>query len=520
MSARWYRSLYWRITVGFVLCLAAMLVVQALLFVLVVSRSGPTMPGVPPERFGRTVAQELSQALERNAALDVQGFIRDQYGRDAHPLFVVLSDGRTLSNSTEPAPEPLIAAARDRLRAGFSPRRPSRGIQSLRDGESPRKGRGPEAVDLPRVPGVPGLDDPTPPGGFGRRGGGGFMGGRLAPVVVGDRLAGFVIVPPRAPFGFLLARYGPTLGLVALGSLVVGATLTAFLVFGPANRRLRSLEDAARRLGSGDLTARAPAQGGDEVSEVAAAFNAMATDLAARAEALLVADRTRRQLLADVSHELATPVTAMRGYLETLAMPDFPLDEGTRTRYLTIVTDETARLERIIGDLLELARLEGGGGGLAMASVPVTALFERVVARHDRTAAAAGVTFSTNIEAGAETVRGDRDRLEQALQNLAANALRHAPAGTSVELAARPLTQGTALTVTDRGPGIAPEHLAHVFDRFYKTDAARVNRTGAETTVQGSGLGLSIVKAIAERHGGRVSAESAPGRTVFEIRLP
>ena len=517
MSAPWYRSLYWRITVGFVLCLAAMLVVQALLFVLVVSRSGPTMPGVPPERFGRTVAQELSQALERNAALDVKDFIRDQYGRDAHPMFVVLADGRTLSNSSEPAPEPLIAAARDRLRTGFIPRRAPRGALERRDGEPPRQGREPEAVDLP---GIPDLDNLPPPGGFGRRGSPGFTGGRLAPVVAGGRLMGFVIVPPRAPFGFLLTRYGPTLGLVALGSLIVGATLTAVLIFGPANRRLRGLEDAARRLGAGDLTARAPAQGGDEVSAVATAFNVMATDLAARAEALRAADRTRRQLLADVSHELATPVTAMRGYLETLAMPDFRLDETTRARYLTIVTDETARLERIIGDLLELARLEGGGGGLVIAPIPVAPLFERVAARHGRTAAAVGVTISTSIAAGAQTVRGDRDRLEQALQNLAANALRHAPAGTAVELAARPLAQGVALTVTDRGAGIAPEHLPHVFDRFYKADAARANRSGAEAAAHGSGLGLSIVKAIAEQHGGSVTAESAPSRTVFEIRLP
>lgn len=512
MSARWYRSLYWRITVGFVLCLAAMLVVQALLFVLVVSRSGPTMPGVPPERFARTAAQELSQALDRDAALDVRAFVRDQYGRDAHPLFVVLEDGRTFSNSSEPAPEPLIAAARERLRRGGLSRRRPGGPRGLRQPTEAFEDSSP--VDA----GVP--DAPPPPGGFGRRGGPGFMGGRFAPIVAGGQLVGFVIVPPRAPFGFLLARYGPTLGLVALGSFLVGGTLTAFLVFGPANRRLRGLEAAARRLGGGDLTARAPAQGGDEVSAVATAFNAMADDLAARAEALAAADRTRRQLLADVSHELATPVTAMRGYLETLAMPDFPLDELTRARYLGIVTDETARLERIIGDLLELARLEGGGGALAIEAVPVSALFDRVVARHDRTASASGVTIATSIAPGAETVRGDRDRLEQALQNLAANALRHAPAGTAVELAARPLAPGVGLSVTDHGAGIDAVHLPRVFDRFYKADAARVNRSGAETTEHGSGLGLSIVKAIIERHGGAVTVESAPGRTTFEVHLP
>ena len=173
-----------------------------------------------------------------------------------------------------------------------------------------------------------------------------------------------MVVPPEPPFSFLLARYAPTLGLVALATLIVGAILAAAVIFGPARKRLRLVEDAARRLGAGDLSARAPSKGRDEVAAVATAFNAMADDLSARAAALAAADRARRQLLADVSHELTTPVTAMRGYLETLRMPELDLDDATRARYLGIIGDETGRLERIIGDLLDLARLEGGGGAL------------------------------------------------------------------------------------------------------------------------------------------------------------
>ncbi len=211
------------------------------------------------------------------------------------------------------------------------------------------------------------------------------------------------------------------------------------VVFGPARRRLRALESAARRLGAGDLSARAPGGGGDEIGAVANAFNQMADDLAARADALAASDRARRQLLADVSHELTTPVTAMRGYLETLTMPELALDEPTRARYLTIIGDETARLERMIGDLLDLARLEGGGGALKRETVKVADLFARVQARHERASAQAGVAHPiATIAPGAETVVGDRDRLEQALQNLAANALRYAPAGSAIELSARP----------------------------------------------------------------------------------
>jgi signal transduction histidine kinase len=240
----------------------------------------------------------------------------------------------------------------------------------------------------------------------------------------------------------------------------------------------------------------------------------MADDLAARAEALSASDRMRRQLLADVSHELNTPVTAMRGYLETLTMPEVKLDGSMRARYLQIVSDETARVERLIGDLMDLARLEGGGGSLRTEAVAVDQLFARVAARHERACAEAGIALTTSVEPGAERVMGDKDRLEQAVQNLAANAVRYAPRGTGVRLTARAANGGVALSIEDAGPGIPPEHLPHIFDRFYKADASRPPSVDG-----GSGLGLSIVKAIVERHGGTVIAQSRPGRTVFEIAL-
>jgi two-component system heavy metal sensor histidine kinase CusS len=121
------------------------------------------------------------------------------------------------------------------------------------------------------------------------------------------------------------------------------------------------------------------------------------------------------------------------------------------------------------------------------------------------------------VEPGAERLRADGDRLEQALQNLTANAMRYAPNGTVVELRARVVDAGIAITVADEGPGIAPDHLPHVFDRFYKADASRTPH--GESVGGGSGLGLSIVKAIVERHGGRVSVASRPGRTVFEFTI-
>jgi signal transduction histidine kinase len=314
-----------------------------------------------------------------------------------------------------------------------------------------------------------------------------------------------------------MEQLGPTLAWVAAGLLLGGSAVMALLIFGPARKRLLSLEAAASALGEGRTDVRASESGGDEVSSLARTFNRMADDLGARTQALIESDRARRQLLADVSHELMTPLAAIRGYTETLAMPELSLDEPTRKRYLAIIEEETQKLESMIGDLLDLARLEGGGGTLVLEDVPVSDLFSRIVDRHRPATRDRGIDMTLTIDPPDLAVHGDAERLEQALQNLAANALRHTPDAGRVELAARRADHGIALVVRDSGPGIPAEHLPRVFDRFYKVDASR-----ASTQVpSGSGLGLSIVRAIVERHGGTVVARNAPGGGAeFEILLP
>jgi signal transduction histidine kinase len=326
-------------------------------------------------------------------------------------------------------------------------------------------------------------------------------------------MVGRVVLLPGGPsFWRIVTRLGPTMAPVAAGVLGVGMVVIAFVVFGPARHRLRAVQEATERLGAGDLDARAPDHGGDEVAAVARSFNKMAEELTSRARALEASDSARRQLLADVSHELMTPLTAMRGYIETLGMSELQLDSPTRERYMQIVTEETHRLERIIGDLLDLARLEGGGSPMRRERVDVGAIFKRVAARHEREVRERGVRLVAHVDSGAEHVIGDSDRLEQALQNLAANALRHTPAGGEILLTSSIVPDGSMLIVRDTGRGIPDEHLPLIFERFYKVDAAR-------KAAGGSGLGLSIVKAIVERHGGRISARNDNG-AVFEIVLP
>ncbi len=478
MSRRaWYRSLYWRIALGFVLFLSALLAVQAALTFWVIGRAEEAVPPQLLGEYAALVASDLSASLEADPKLDLNEHLRSRYGALPRPTYVIMADGRVAGGSWGNPPEPLVAAARDRLARPMPP-------------------GGPEAM---------------------RRGRGGRFGpfAPFTPIIVNGRRVGVVIVQPRRPPGMVLRELGPLMGVIGLVLIGGGGVLAALLIFGPAHRRLRGLEEAARSFGRGERAARAPETGGDEISAVALTFNRMADDLARRASELEASDRARRQLLADVSHELTTPLTAIRGYVETLAMPDLAVDEAARRRYLAIVSDETMRLERIVGDLLDLAKLEAGGVTLRVQDVATADLFERVVSRHERPCQDRQIALAASIDPGAELLRADPDRLEQALQNLAANALRHAPPGGRIELHARRNDGEVIVSVRDTGAGIAPEHLPFIFDRFYKTDASRWNDAA------GSGLGLSIVKAIVERHGGTVTATSTPGvETVFAIRLP
>lgn len=533
MSTRWYRSLYWRIGLGFILFLGATLVAQTIVGAWIVSRAAATLPGRSPANFATLVASDLSEALATEPSLDIDKYVRQEYAHVAYPIVVVMRDGRVVNPSSFPEIDALVRFGRmqmQRADRGLGPREgrgpwwmaPEDGRRPASESGALRPEPGPGA--LPSMSGPrPAQPEAAPPPGPGaggprpRRGPELFARGPFAParIVVAGKLVGVVVVPPRAPVLGLMRQLGPSLATAGLVLLAGVTTLAAFVIFNPARRRLRALEDATARLGSGDLSARAPLGGGDEIASLARSFNTMADELTARAERLEQEDRRRRQLLADVSHELGTPLTAIRGYVETLTMAEMSIDVPTRDRYLGIISDETTRLERIVADLLDLARLENAAASLNIGDVPVSRLFDRVIARHERVAADKRVRMTADIEPGAELVRADADRIEQAIQNLAANALRHTPLDGSIDLRARKASSGVALSVIDSGEGIAPEHLPHVFDRFYKADQARSSEATA-----GSGLGLSIVKAIAERHGGSVSVESRPGRTAFSVFLP
>ena len=526
----WFGSLYSRIVFGFIALLAVLLLTQGLLFLWLTGRFESRPQGQTAQHLADFVARELSDALTAEPSLDLDKFIREDLATIRRPFLIVMRDGRRASNRPNQLPPGFMERAFGR--GGPAPwggprpapddsRGPRAGADRGQTGVRPGSDASP-TPERPRADGPPPPGEGLGPGADGRRGRTGRGGGRgpgvdSSPVVVNGQQVGTIAVPPNPPAWMALEQYGATLTWVGGALLFSGAMVASLLIFRPAHQRLRSLESAARALAAGRTDVRADEQGHDEVSALAHEFNRMADDLDERATALAASDKARRQLLADVSHELMTPLTAIRGYIETLAMPHVPLDGDTRRRYLDIANRETYKLEAIIGDLLDLGRLEGQADRLQIASVSVEDLFHRIADRHHPVILEKNIELAIRVDDDAEEVLGDAARLEQALQNLAANAIRHIPDGGRLTLNASRDGDRVRILVQDNGPGIPAEHLPHIFDRFYKADGAR-----AGTTIpSGSGLGLSIVQTIVRRHDGEVRASNAPeGGAVFEVWLP
>jgi two-component system sensor histidine kinase BaeS len=285
-------------------------------------------------------------------------------------------------------------------------------------------------------------------------------------------------------------------GLVLAVTVAVTALVAVRLV-----RPLRALTEAAQQ--PPELHVRVPVTTRDETGILAEAFNDL-TERRARLEA------QRKAMVSDIAHELRSPLTNIRGWLEVVrdgvVEPDPPL--------LDSLHEEALVLQRIIDDLQDLSAADAGTLRLHREPLRAGDLLDQVAAAHRVAARAAGVALRTETDAGA-WLDADPVRMRQALGNLVSNALRHTPADGTVTLAARRDGDDVVLTVTDTGSGIAPEDLPHVFDRFWRAEKSRSRRTG------GSGLGLPIVRHLLAAHDGTAEAASQPGQgAVFTLRLP
>jgi signal transduction histidine kinase len=323
------------------------------------------------------------------------------------------------------------------------------------------------------------------------------------PVEVEGEVVG-ALVPLRGDLGPLEESFlesvrnaslvGVAIGLVAAG--ILGAML-AWQLASPLRRLIRATE----RIAAGDLAHRVVVRGRDELGRLAQAFNRMA-------EALERSERARRNLIADIAHELRTPLTVIQGNLEAMLDGIFPLTQES----LAPVYEETLQLGKLVEDLRELTLAEAGTLPLERQEMELAELVERTCDAIRPVAQEEGIEIEAELERGL-VVEADPHRIRQVLGNILANAVRYSPPGGVVKVTLKREGNEAVISVRDQGPGIPPEDLPHIFERFYKVDRSR--------NEEGSGLGLAIAKAIVEAHGGRIWAESVVGEgTTIFFSLP
>jgi signal transduction histidine kinase len=284
---------------------------------------------------------------------------------------------------------------------------------------------------------------------------------------------------------------------------LVAAAVVAVLVAARIARPITAMSEAARTIAGGHYAERVPDDGPGELAELARSFNEMAGSLEAT-------ERRRLQLVGDVAHELRTPLTTLDGYLEGLE--DGVVTPSPQTWHL--LRAETARLNRMVDDLSQLWRAEAHQLPLVIEPVDGAAVAREVGARFLPQATARGIALE--VPQRAQPVLADRDRLAQILSNYLSNALRHAPDGSRIRVEVASTPGHGRLSVSDEGPGLTADQLEAVFERFYRVDAARSRAAG------GSGIGLAIVRALADAMGGEAWAESpGPGLgATFHLELP
>ncbi len=310
--------------------------------------------------------------------------------------------------------------------------------------------------------------------------------------------SGRIVLVRAAAVAF--AEWRPFIGSLLLAGLggTLLATVLSFLLARRLTRPIGELSEAARRLAAGEDEVSVPVRGHDELAELGGAFNEMSQELARARQA-------QASFLESVSHELRTPLTSIRGYAEGLAEHAIEPAEAAR-----VIGTEAGRLERLVADLLELARVGRADFSVGREPVDLADVVRHAVERHAPQARELAVELSGSAHDGS-LVLGDEDRIVQAVSNLIENALRLTPAGGAVAAHARP----GEIIVRDTGPGLAVEDIPRAFERFYLHGRYRSERP------VGSGLGLAIVRELVGAMGGSVEA-AAPdgGGAQFTIRLP
>jgi signal transduction histidine kinase len=331
-------------------------------------------------------------------------------------------------------------------------------------------------------------------------------------VIRNREIVGAVYVGYRVERGGILGAVSDTAGFVRSiwWQLLVAGALAAFIALGLARilargltQPIRDMAGAVRQMARGEYRQRVPVRSRDELGQLAEGFNHMAGEM----EGL---ERLRRDLVANVSHELKTPISAIRAHLENL------MDgvEEPNPALLAVMVQQAERLSRLVDQLLDLSKLESGDVPLQLEPVELSPLVERIASEVQMARSDRGVHLRNEIAQELPPVHADRERLHQVLFNLLDNAYRFSPRGGVVTVQAIRDNGSCEVSVEDNGPGIPSEHLPLVFERFYRVDQSRSRDDG------GTGIGLAIARSVVEAHGGRIWAENGTVGAKFRFVLP
>jgi signal transduction histidine kinase len=343
-----------------------------------------------------------------------------------------------------------------------------------------------------------------------------FRSERTILVAIGaqDRPQGYVAISGGPSFGSQALRTARQALLLSGGGAMLVAVVIGLLVSQRLSAPLRALTAVAGQMSGGDLAARAPVRGKGEIGQLSKQFNHMAERLEASFAELSAERDALRHFIADASHELRTPITALRNFSELL-QGAAANDPEARAEFLAESQAQIERLGWITANLLDLSRLDAGLTSLDVDDCSARELIEAAAGPFVPLAQERAIALTTRLPAEALTVRCDRTRIVLALSNLLDNAVKSAAPGDEVEIGAGADDQAVRLWVHDTGPGIDPADLPHLFERFYR------GHSESQGSSSGLGLGLAIVKSTAQAHGGRVHVESTAGvGSLFTIELP
>lgn len=308
---------------------------------------------------------------------------------------------------------------------------------------------------------------------------------------------------------YILQTSLKTLIVVLFLAGVIGLVLFAFLT-----RRLRRMSEAVQAFESGDLESRITDQSPDEVGELASSFNRMADTIVSNMEELKNTDKLRRELIANVSHDLRGPLASIHGYLETIMIKAENLSVEEREKYLQVIHKNTATLNKLVSDLFELSKLDARQIEARIEPFSIAELAQDVVMKLKPSADKKHLSMHMQPEGTIPQVNGDIGLVERALTNLIDNSIRYTPEKGSITVRVRGTADGADVIVEDTGPGIAKDDILHLFDRFYRVEKSRNRDDG------GSGLGLAIAQKVLEIQDIPLSVESTVGiGTQFKMHL-